>query len=56
MTETLSFENLPKAVNQLSEKLDRLEKLLSEKQELPQVETPDQLFTIQEAAEFLNLV
>jgi len=55
MTETLSFENLPKAVNQLSEKLDRLEKLLSEKQELPQVETPDQLFTIQEAAEFLNL-
>lgn len=55
MTETLSFENLPKAVSQLSEKLDRLEKLLLEKQDLPPVETPDQLFTIQEASEFLNL-
>lgn len=54
MTETLSFDSLPKAVSQLSEKLDRLEKLLLEKQDLP-VETPDQLFTIDEAAEFLNL-
>ena len=55
MENLLSFDSLPKAVSQLSEKLDRLEKLLLEKQDLPPVETPDQLFTIDEAAEFLNL-
>ncbi|TDN99987.1 helix-turn-helix domain-containing protein [Sunxiuqinia elliptica] len=55
MEQNLSFDQLPTAVSQLSEKLDRLEKLFTQKQEFPTVEQPEQLFSIDQAAEFLNL-
>jgi excisionase family DNA binding protein len=52
-SQILSFEQLPSAVSQLSNKLDRIEKLLLAKTSLD----PDQneLLTIDEAAKFLNL-
>lgn len=53
MTENLTFEQLPKAVSQLNEKLDSLKTLLLKKQE-PQ-EKPDELLTIKQAAKFLTL-
>lgn len=53
--ETLSFDQLPTAVSQLNKKLDNIERLLLEKNEQQPTEQPDQLLTVQEAAEFLSL-
>jgi excisionase family DNA binding protein len=50
-----TFEQLPTAVNQLNQRLENIEKLLIQKNQQHQTEPAEQLLTIQEAAEFLNL-
>jgi excisionase family DNA binding protein len=55
MEQILSFDQLPIVVNQLSKKLDNIEKLLLALQSLQPSESSEQLLTIQEAAQFLNL-
>lgn len=55
MEKIISFDQLPTAVNQLSEKLESIERLLLEKQEQQPTDQPEQLLTVQEAAQFLNL-
>lgn len=52
--EQLSFEQLPQAVALLFHKLDSIERLLLEKSNEPQPDA-DQLLTIQQAGELLNL-
>jgi excisionase family DNA binding protein len=54
--ENVSFENLPQAVNMLLNKLEDLEKMISKHitTTTPDKEE-DQLLSISEAAEFLNL-
>ena len=54
MTENLTFDQLPKAVTMLTKEVSELKRLLIEKQEQPTT-PPEQLLTIQEAAEFLSL-
>ncbi|NOZ35655.1 MAG: helix-turn-helix domain-containing protein [Chlorobi bacterium] len=51
----LLFENLPTQVNQLSIKMDNIEKLLLEKNEQQKTEPEDQLFSVEQTAKFLNL-
>jgi len=53
MTENVNFNNLPEAVNQLSIKLENIEKLLLENSN--EKTEADQLLTVEEAAKFLNL-
>lgn len=55
MTENLTFDQLPKAVTMLTKEVSELKRLLIEKQEQTPTEQPEQLLTIQEAAQFLNL-
>jgi len=55
MTENLTFNDLPKAVTMLTNEVSELKRLLIEKQEQPPTEQPEQLLTVQEAAEFLSL-
>jgi excisionase family DNA binding protein len=57
MNDVLTFEQLPEAVTMLSKEINEIKKLLTLKQEMqqPATEPRDQLLTIQEAAEFLNL-
>ena len=51
----ISFEQLPEAVQQLSQKLDYIQQLLLDRQ-LPATATPtDKLLTIDEAGKLLNL-
>ena len=50
----ITFDQLPRAVCQLQDKLDNIERLLLSRSEVPQPEA-DKLFTIKEAAEFLHL-
>lgn len=50
----LTFNELPKAVGQLYEKLNTIEKLIVERGQIP-VEEPDQLLTIQQAGDLLSL-
>jgi len=52
--ENLTFDELPKAVSQLYEKLHNIEKLILERS-IENEPEQEQLFTIQQAAEFLNL-
>lgn len=52
--ENLTFNELPQAVTQLFDKLESIEKLLLQKQASPQIEE-DEIWTIQQAGEFLNL-
>jgi excisionase family DNA binding protein len=54
MEQILTFDQLPKAVNQLYLKLDLIQRLLEKSNEQP-IEQPDQLLTIQQTAEFLSL-
>ena len=49
-----TFEQLPKAISQLYEKLTNVEKLLAG-QILVSKDDPDELLTVQGAAEFLSL-
>ncbi|MBE0661391.1 MAG: helix-turn-helix domain-containing protein [Bacteroidales bacterium] len=52
---TISFNNLPEAVGLLIEKIDRLERILSEQTtQSPSVAQPE-LMTVPQAAKFLNL-
>ena len=53
--ENLTFDQLPKAVTMLSKQVSELKRLLIEKQENTPTEQPEQLLTVQEAAQFLNL-
>jgi excisionase family DNA binding protein len=55
MIETLTFDKLPEAVTMLTKEVSELKRLLIEKQEQLSNDTPEQLLTIQEAAEFLSL-
>ena len=52
--ENLTFDKLPEAVTMLTKEVSELKRLLIEKQEQPTT-PPEQLLTIQEAAEFLSL-
>lgn len=51
----LTFDQLPTAVNQLSQRLENIERLLTQKNEQHQAKQTEQLLTIHEAAKFLNL-
>jgi excisionase family DNA binding protein len=51
--ETITFDQLPQAVTRLHEKLDHIEKLLSEGYN--HSTATDELLTIAQAAKFLNL-
>ena len=53
--EHVTFNDLPKAVTMLTKEVSELKRLLIEKQEQPPTEQPEQLLTVQEAAQFLNL-
>jgi excisionase family DNA binding protein len=55
MEQVLTFDKLPEAVTMLMKEVSELKRLLIEKQEQPTTEQPEQLLTIQEAAEFLSL-
>lgn len=52
--EHITFEQLPNAVGQIFNKLERLEQLLRN-QNTTVIEQPEKLLSIQEAADFLNL-
>ena len=51
----LSFENLPEAVGLLIQKIDNLERKLLEQEGKQTTKTSDDLLTVDQAAEFLNL-
>lgn len=53
--ESLTFEKLPEAVTMLTKEVSELKRLFVEKQAQTPTDQPEQLFTIQEAAEFLSL-
>lgn len=55
MEQVLTFDKLPEAVTMLRKEVSELKRLLIEKQEQAPTEQPEQLLTIQEAAEFLSL-
>lgn len=55
MEQNLTFDQLPKAVTMLTKEVSELKRLLIEKQEQPTTEQPEQLLTVQGAAEFLGL-
>ena len=55
MEQILTFDQLPKAVSQLNEKLEIIEKLLLAAQHQQPNEVPEQFLTVEEAAEFLKL-
>jgi len=54
MTEDLTFERLTEAVKELFNKVSNIERLLTEKGNESQLEN-DQILTVHEAANFLNL-
>lgn len=51
----LSFEDLPKAVGQLYQKIDSIQKLLLERDKQQSQKQSNIFLTVQQAAEFLNL-
>jgi len=55
MEDELTFDQLPKAINMLTKEVSDLKRLLMEKQEQTLADQPEQLLTIQAAAEFLSL-
>ncbi len=56
MEQKLSFDQLPQAVAMLTKEVSELKQLLLQKRDQQQTTTPsEQLLTIQEAADFLNL-
>jgi len=55
MENNLTFDQLPKAVTMLTHEVSELKRLLVERQEELTSEQPEQLLTIQEAAQFLSL-
>jgi excisionase family DNA binding protein len=55
MSENLTFDLLPQAVTQLTNEVSELKRLIIDKQGQTPTEQPEQLLTVQEAAEFLKL-
>ena len=55
MEQDLTFDLLPKAVTMLTKEVSELKRLIIDKQEQADTKQPEQLLTIQEAAQFLNL-
>ena len=55
MEQVLTFEQLPEAVTILTKKVNELTRLIVENQAQTPTDQPEQLLTIQEAAEFLRL-
>ena len=55
MTENITFDQLPKAVTTLTNEVGLLKRLIIENQEQKLIAQPEQLLTIQEAAQFLKL-
>lgn len=55
MENNLTFEQLPKAVTLLTKEISALKSFLLERSKQKTIETPEQLLTVQQAAEFLNL-
>ena len=55
MEQVLTFDQLPTAVTMLTKEVSELKRLLIEKQEQTPTEQPEQLLSVQEAAEFLSL-
>lgn len=55
MTENLTHNTLPQGVAHLIKEVSELKQLLTEKQEKPTTQQAEQLLTVQEAAQFLNL-
>jgi excisionase family DNA binding protein len=53
--EQLTFEQLPKAFSQFSDRLENIEKLLLQKSNPTTIPETDQLLTIQQAAELITL-
>jgi excisionase family DNA binding protein len=51
----LTFDQLPQAVTTLTNEISELRRLLLEKNEKPSTEQPEQLLTVQQAAQFLHL-
>ena len=54
MQDNLTFDLLPKAIQNLTNEVSELKSLLLDKQEQKQ-EQPEKLFSIKQAAQFLNL-
>ena len=55
MEQNLTFDQLPNAVTMLTKEVSELKLLLIEKQEQTVTEQPEQLLTVQEAANLLHL-
>lgn len=55
MEYNLTFNDLPTAVTMLTKEVSELKRLLIEKQEQEPIEQTEQLLTVQETAQFLNL-
>lgn len=55
MVQNLTFNDLPTAVTTLTNEVYELKRLLTQKQEQKPTEPLEQLLTVQEAAQFLNL-
>jgi excisionase family DNA binding protein len=55
MEQVLTFDQLPHAVTTLISEISELKHLLTKQQEHPPTEQPEQLLTIQEAANLLHL-
>jgi len=55
MEQHLTFDKLPEAVAMLTKEVSELKRLIIEKQEQAPTDQPEQLLTIQQAAEFLSL-
>lgn len=55
MEQILTFDQLPQAVTLLTKEVSELKRLLIEKQEPTSTTEPDQLLTIQQAADLLGL-
>ena len=53
--ETITFNDLPKAFTNLQETVNNIQRLLLSKSIEQAIDTPDQLLTVHEAAEFLSL-
>lgn len=51
----LTFDQLPNAVSELFNKLENIEKLLTEKTEQPPTQPQDELLNVQQAAKLLQL-
>jgi excisionase family DNA binding protein len=53
--QSLTFDQLPQAVTMLTKEVGELKRLLTQQQEQAPTQQPEQLLTVQEAAQFLNL-